>query len=51
MTNHPTPQQVPTTPDVVRLGELAMAAGIAGLPVTLCYQDCPAPVLSRIWRY
>lgn len=51
MTHQPTPQPAPTTPSVVRLGELATAAGIAGLPVTLCYQDFPAPVLSRFWRH
>jgi len=51
MTNQPTPQPVPITPDIVRLGELAIAAGIAGLPVTLCYPDFPAPVLSRIWQH
>ena len=51
MTRLPTPQPVPTTPRTVRLGELAMAAGMAGLPVTLCYQEFPAPVLSEVWRY
>ena len=51
MTNQPTLQPVTRIPSIVRLGELAMAAGIAGFPVTLCYQDFPAPVLSQIWRY
>ena len=51
MTHLPTPQPATTTPCTIRLGELAMAAGMAGMPVALCYQEFPAPILSEVWRH
>ncbi len=51
MTRLPTPQPATTTPCTVRLGELAMAAGMAGMPVALCYREFPAPILSAVWRH
>ena len=51
MTRLPTPQPVPKAPSTVRLGELAIAAGMAGFPVTVCYQEFPAPELSQVWKY
>ena len=51
MTRTSTRRSGPATPSSVRLGELAMAAGLAGDSVTLCYQDFPAPVLSGIWQH
>jgi len=51
MTRLPVPQPVPTAPGSVHLGELAIAAGMAGFPVTLCYQDFPAPELSQVWKH
>jgi hypothetical protein len=35
---------------VVRLGDIALAAGLAGDSMTLCYDDFPAPVLCQIWK-
>lgn len=49
MTRLSTSLPVPTKPTTVRLGELAIAAGMAGFPVTLCYRDFPAPVLAKVW--
>ena len=51
MTRLTVPQPVPATPRTVHLGELAIAAGMAGRPVTLCYQEFPAPLLSEVWRH
>lgn len=51
MTRTSARRSVPATPSSVRLGELAMAAGLAGDSVTLCYHDFPAPVLSGIWQH
>ncbi|MCY2994715.1 MAG: hypothetical protein NTY19_43670 [Planctomycetota bacterium] len=51
MTGTSTRRSGPATPSSVRLGELAMAAGLAGDSVTLCYYDFPAPVLSGIWQH
>jgi hypothetical protein len=41
----------PQFPPSIRLGELAIAAGMAGFPVTLCYQDFFAPLLSQVWSH
>jgi hypothetical protein len=41
----------PLKPRSVMLGDLAIAAGIAGQSITLCYQDFPAPLLCETWRY
>ncbi len=51
MTHLATPQPATTRPSTIRLGELAMAAGMAGMPVALCYQEFPAPILSEVWRH
>jgi hypothetical protein len=51
MTCTSTRRSVPATPVSVRFGDLAMAAGLAGDSVTLCFQDFPAPVLSGIWQH
>ena len=51
MTRTSTRRSGPATPSSVRLGELAIAAGLAGDSVTLCFQDFPAPVLSGIWQH
>ncbi len=40
-----------STPPSILLGELAIAAGMAGFPLTLCYEGFPAPLLCQIWRY
>lgn len=41
---------VPPAPVSVRLVELAVAAGVAGHSITLCFQDYPAPILSEVWK-
>lgn len=41
----------PPRPHAVLLGELAIAAGIAGRPVTLCYEGFSGPELCEIWKY
>ncbi len=51
MTRLPIPQSGPVTPATVRLGELAIAAGVAGFPVTVCYQGFPAPELAEVWKH
>lgn len=52
MTRLSTPHLLlPPTPRSVVLGELAVAAGIAGQPVTLMYQDYAGPALCEIWKY
>ena len=35
---------------VVRLGDIALAAGLAGDSMTLCYDGFPGPVLCQIWN-
>lgn len=51
MTRLATPFSPPPRPHSVVLGELAIAAGIAGQPITLLYRDFPAPVLCEIWKH
>jgi hypothetical protein len=51
MTRFPTSQAVPTVPRSVVLGELAIAAGIAGRSLTLLYQDYSGPALCEMWKY
>ena len=43
--------QPPQKPASVVLGEMAIAAGIAGHALTLCYCDYPAPLLCEQWKY
>lgn len=38
-------------PDAVLIGELAAAAGLAGESMTLCYDEVPAPILCKLWKY
>jgi len=45
-----TPQPPPRPASVV-IGEMAIAAGIAGHSLTLCYRDYPAPLLCEQWKY
>lgn len=51
MTRLLTTHTLPSSPPSVLLGELAIAAGVAGFPVTLCYQEFPAPELSQVWKH
>ena len=51
MTRLPIPQPPPPAPHSVVLAELAIAAGIIGHGVTVCYQGYPAPLLCGIWRH
>jgi hypothetical protein len=51
MTRFPTSQAVPAVPRSVVLGELAIAAGIAGRSITLLYQDYSGPALCEMWKY
>ena len=37
--------------DAVLLSELAAAAGLAGESMTLCYDEVPAPILCKLWKY
>lgn len=48
LTSAPT---LPTKPTSVTLCELAIAAGVAGHSVTLCFQEFPAPLLCQLWKY
>jgi hypothetical protein len=50
MTRLSTAHRPPSKPRSVMLGDLAIAAGIAGQSITLCYQDFPAPLLCETWR-
>lgn len=51
MTRLPTSRAVPAVPRSVVLGELALAAGIAGRSLTLLYQDYSGPALCEMWKY
>lgn len=37
--------------DAVLLGELAVAAGLAGESMTLCFDEVPAPILCKMWKH
>ena len=43
--------QTPGKPISVALGEMAIAAGLGGQSLTLCYRDYPAPLLCELWKY
>lgn len=45
------PRPAPSKPISVALCELAIAAGVAGQSLTLCFDGYPAPVLCQLWRY
>ena len=51
MTRLPIAHALPSPPSSILLGELAIAAGMAGFPVTLCYQEFPVPELSQVWKH
>ena len=51
MTRLSTQQALPPTPRSVVLGELAVAAGVAGRPVALLFDDYPGTALGELWRY
>ncbi|MGO8752735.1 MAG: hypothetical protein ACLQNE_42885 [Thermoguttaceae bacterium] len=51
MTRLPIPLPPPPAPHSVILAELAIAAGIAGHSIAICYQGYPAPLLCGIWRH
>ncbi len=51
MTRLPAADWHPRKPASVALGELALAAGMAGQSVTLCFHDFPAPLLCEFWKY
>jgi hypothetical protein len=38
-------------PRSVILGEAAIAAGMAGHGIALCWQDFPAPILCELWKH
>lgn len=42
---------LPPKPDTVLLGELAIAAGTAGLSVSVRFQDMPTAIVCQLWRY
>jgi hypothetical protein len=44
------PQPLPREPSSVALGNLAIAAGVAGCSITLSYQGFPATLLCELWR-
>ena len=44
------PTAVPK-PDSVVFGELAIAAGLAGQPVAVCYSESTAAVDCELWKY
>ena len=50
MTRLPTSIPGNSIPATVALGELAIAAGMAGYSVALCYADYPAPLVCEMWR-
>ncbi len=51
MTRLPITHALPSPPPSILLGELAIAAGMAGFPVTLCHQEFSAPELSEVWKH
>jgi hypothetical protein len=40
--------ELPTT---IRIGQIAIAAGLAGHSVTLVYHGFPSPLLAEVWKY
>src|SRR4051812_35255217 len=38
-------------PTTIRLGELAIAGGLAGYPVNLCFRDFESPLLREVFDY
>ncbi len=38
-------------PDSVLFGELAIAAGLAGQPIAVCFSESPAAVDCELWKY
>ena len=51
MTRLPTNQNRFHRPASVSIGELAIAAGMAGYSLGVCYRDYSAPVLCELWRH
>ena len=51
MTCLPTVQQMTGKPASVILGEMAIAAGLGGVSLTVSYRDYPAPLLCQLWKY
>ena len=45
------PNGLSSRPTSVILSELAIASGIAGRSVTLCFEEYPAPIVCEICRY
>ena len=51
MTCVATSQELLPEPQSVTIGNLAMAAGIAGHSVALSYEGFPAPILCELWKH
>lgn len=51
MTRLPIGPVTSPVPRFTTMGELAMAAGLAGRGLVLCWQDFPAPILCELWRH
>lgn len=45
------PKRLASRPASIILGELAIAAGVAGRTVALCFEDYSAPILCEMCRY
>ena len=51
MTCVATSQELLPEPQSVKIGNLALAAGIAGHSVAICYDGFPAPILCELWKH